>query len=202
PTFRVSSLPTARIGSSSTPTNLPCRRRQGWSRRSARLPTRPFASTRAQAPRPPGSRSQSTSACSQTRSRWAMAAMSSSRCAFALSLLPSHQHLLLLKTFSKSYGLAGMRIGFAIGSRSLISALDSVKDSYNLDRLAIVAAKAAIEDEDHHRRIVSAVIEGRDFLIQELTAMKFDLVPPAANFVFTKPPADADHVASALRERR
>ena len=120
----------------------------------------------------------------------------------ALSLLPSHQNLLLLRTFSKSYGLAGMRIGFAIGSRTLISALDSVKDSYNLDRLAIVAAKAAIEDEDHHRRIVSAVIEGRDFLIQELTAMKFDLVPPAANFVFTKPPADADHIASALRERR
>src|SRR5437899_2100882 len=83
----------------------------------------------------------------------------------------------------------------AFGGRSLISALDSVKDSYNLDRLAIVAAKAAIEDEDHHRRIVSAVIEGRDFLIQELTAMKFDLVPPAANFVFTKPPANADHVA-------
>ena len=120
----------------------------------------------------------------------------------ALSLLQSHQNLLLLRTFSKSYGLAGMRIGFAIGSRGLISALDSVKDSYNLDRLAIVAAKAAIEDEDHHRRIVSAVIEGRDFLIHELTAMKFDLVPPAANFVFTKPPTDADHVASALRERR
>ena len=120
----------------------------------------------------------------------------------ALSLLSSHDNLLLLRTFSKSYGLAGMRIGFAIGSRGLISALDSVKDSYNLDRLAIVAAKAAIEDEDHHRRIVRAVIEGREFLIKELVAMKFELVPSAANFVFTKPPTEADKVAAALRERR
>jgi histidinol-phosphate aminotransferase len=120
----------------------------------------------------------------------------------AVPLLQTHENVLILRTFSKSYALAGMRIGFALGSRQLIRDLDGVKDSYNLDRLAIVAAKAAIEDEEHHRRIVTAVIEGRDFLVQELTALKFDLVPPAANFVFAKPPQPAAEVAAALRERR
>jgi len=117
-------------------------------------------------------------------------------------LLNKYEHLLVLRTMSKSYGLAGMRIGFALGSTGLIAALDGVRDSYNLDRLAIVAAKAAIEDEAHHRAIVDAVIEGRDFLITSMLEMKFDLVRPSANFVFVKPPLPAAEVAAALRERK
>src|SRR6266849_7213465 len=59
-----------------------------------------------------------------------------------LELLGKHSNLLILRTMSKSYALAGMRIGFALGSAPLIAALDAVKDSYNLNRLAIVAAVA------------------------------------------------------------
>ncbi|HKW71420.1 MAG TPA: aminotransferase class I/II-fold pyridoxal phosphate-dependent enzyme, partial [Candidatus Dormibacteraeota bacterium] len=70
--------------------------------------------------------------------------------ASALPLMKRHENVLLLRTFSKSYGLAGMRIGFALGNPDLIEALDAVKDSYNVDRLAIVAAVAAIEDDAHH----------------------------------------------------
>src|SRR3979411_1586331 len=71
-----------------------------------------------------------------------------------IGLVDKHSNLLILRTLSKSYALAGMRIGFAVGNRALIGALDAVKDSYNMDRLAIVAAVAAIRDEDHHRAIV------------------------------------------------
>jgi histidinol-phosphate aminotransferase len=117
-------------------------------------------------------------------------------------LVDRHDNVLILRTFSKSYSLAGMRIGFAMGSRDLIESLDAVKDSYALDRLAIVAAAAAIEDEEHHRRVVDAVVENRGELAGALAGMGFDLVPSSANFVFAKPPRPAAEVVAALRQRR
>ena len=119
-------------------------------------------------------------------------------------LLARHDNLLILRTMSKSYALAGMRIGYALGSRDLIADLDAVKDSYNLDRLAIVAAAAAIEDEQHHRKIVDHVVSERRWLELKLHELGFEHSPSEANFVFVKPPsgnADAA-VADALRERR
>jgi histidinol-phosphate aminotransferase len=105
---------------------------------------------------------------------------------------------------SKSYALAGMRIGFALGSPELIADLDAVKDSYNVDRLAIVAARAAIEDEDHHRKIVAHVVAERVWLEEQLYELGFEHSPSEANFVFVKPATgnSAAAVADALRERR
>ncbi|HEY1455180.1 MAG TPA: histidinol-phosphate transaminase [Candidatus Dormibacteraeota bacterium] len=121
-----------------------------------------------------------------------------------LPLLASHANLLILRTFSKSYSLAGMRIGFAAGSPDLIATLDSVKDSYNLDRLAIVAAVAAIQDDAHHRKITSHVIAERGWLSGRLREIGFEVTPSAANFVFVKPPAgrSAATVAGGLRARK
>ena len=120
----------------------------------------------------------------------------------SLPLLARHDNVLLLRTFSKSYGLAGMRIGFALGSTELIEALDSVKDSYNVDRLAIVAAVAAIEDQEHHRKVVDEVVTNREELSRALADLGFELVPSSANFVFARPPKPALEVVQALRERR
>jgi histidinol-phosphate aminotransferase len=119
-----------------------------------------------------------------------------------LPLLERYDNVLLLRTFSKSYGLAGMRIGFALGPSVLIDALDSVKDSYNVDRLAIVAAVAAIEDEQHHKMLVDEVVLNRGTLGESLERMGFEVVPSSANFVFVKPPKPADRVVAALRERK
>lgn len=119
-----------------------------------------------------------------------------------LELLERHENVLLLRTFSKSYGLAGMRIGFALGHPDLIESLDAVKDSYNVDRLAIVAAAAAIADQAHHRRIVDEVVRNRGELSQALAALGFEVVPSAANFVFCRPPKPATEVVAALRERK
>ncbi len=121
-----------------------------------------------------------------------------------LDLLQRCENVVILRTMSKSYALAGMRIGFALGSPGLIAALDAVKDSYNLDRLAIVAAEAAIQDETHHRGIVDHVVAERSWLEEKLRDLGFGLVPSAANFAFVKPPAgsSAAAVADALRERR
>ena len=116
--------------------------------------------------------------------------------------LPRYQNMLILRTLSKSYALAGMRIGYAIGNPDAIAALDAVKDSYNLDRLAIAAAVAAIEDETHHRLIVDEVVRNRSELSKALTGLEFEVVPSATNFLFVKPPRPAAEVVSALRERR
>ncbi|TMF23584.1 MAG: histidinol-phosphate transaminase [Chloroflexi bacterium] len=120
----------------------------------------------------------------------------------ALDLLETHGNVVLLRTFSKSYGLAGMRIGFALGSPDLIEALDAVKDSYNVDRLAIAAAVAAIEDEAHHRRLVEEVVRNRGELARALEELGFEVVDSATNFVFARPPRPAAEVVTALRERK
>jgi histidinol-phosphate aminotransferase len=120
----------------------------------------------------------------------------------SLELLERHDNVLLLRTFSKSYGLAGMRIGFALGNRDAIDALNSVKDSYNVDRLAIVAAVAAIEDEAYHKKVVDEVKKNRGELSDALAELGFELVPSATNFVFARPPKPAAAVVAALRERK
>jgi histidinol-phosphate aminotransferase len=114
------------------------------------------------------------------------------------------RNLLLLRTFSKSYALAGMRIGYALGDGSLIAALDLVKDSYNLDRLALVAAAAAIRDAEYHDSLVGFVVAERAWLAEQLRGAGFQVVPSAANFVFARPPAEwpAEEVHAALRERK
>ena len=121
-----------------------------------------------------------------------------------LALIAKHPNLLILRTMSKSYALAGMRIGFALGNPQLIAALDAVKDSYNMSRLAIVAAVAAIEDEEYHRKIVHHVVTERVWLEDQLHEDGFEHSPSAANFAFVKPPplASAAAIAGALRERR
>ena len=119
-------------------------------------------------------------------------------------LKEGHENLLITRTFSKSYALAGMRIGYAVGPPALIAALDLVKDSYNLDRLAIVAAVAAIEDRAYHDRLVSFVTEERTWLSERLGERGFDVLPSAANFVFARPPfaRDMRAIAGSLERRK
>ena len=121
-----------------------------------------------------------------------------------IGLLETYRNVLILRTFSKSYALAGMRIGFALGDPELIAALNAVKDSYNVNRLAVVAALAAIKDESHHRTIVDAVVAERMWLADRLTALRFEVAPSAANFLFVQQPAGAaaGAVVDALRERQ
>jgi histidinol-phosphate aminotransferase len=120
----------------------------------------------------------------------------------ALSLLASCPNIIVLRTFSKSFSLAGMRIGLAFGSRELIGELNKVKDSYNLDRLSLVAARAALEDLPWMQANVATVKATREMLVRELTQMGFRVPPSEANFVFAVHPRlrGAD-LYQALREK-
>src|SRR5262249_45920989 len=113
------------------------------------------------------------------------------------------ENLLITRTFSKSYALAGMRIGYAVGPPGLIAALDLVNDSNTRARRPRPAAVAAIEAAYYHGRLERLVPEERAWLQEQLGARGFDLLPSAANFVFARPPADHDAqaVARGLEER-
>jgi histidinol-phosphate aminotransferase len=123
----------------------------------------------------------------------------------AVTLIDENPNLLVVQTLSKARSLAGMRVGFALGHEALIEALTRVKDSFNsypLDRLAQVAAIAAVEDDDWFRETCTKVIASRERLTVELQTLGFDVVPSAANFVFARHPQhDAATLAARLKEK-
>ena len=123
----------------------------------------------------------------------------------AITLVDRYDNLLVVHTLSKSRSLAGLRVGFAVGHPALIEALERVKNSFNsypLDRLAIVGAVAAMEDEAYFEQCCRAVIATRDTLTVDLCNLGFEVLPSAANFIFARhPQRDAAELAKALREQ-
>ena len=109
----------------------------------------------------------------------------------AVPLVARHDNLLVIQTFSKSRSLAGLRVGFAIGQRPLIEALERVKDSFNsypLGGLAQAGAVAAIEDEAWFAATRQRIIASREKLVRDLSGLGFEVLPSAANFVFARHP--------------
>ncbi len=121
----------------------------------------------------------------------------------ALRLVKKHRNALVARTLSKSYSLAGMRIGFAIGHKALIEGLMKVKDSYNVNRLSQAAALAALDDQEHFRQNVARIKATRARLSGALVAMDFGVLPSATNFVFARPPGrlTARRLYTGLRAR-
>lgn len=116
----------------------------------------------------------------------------------AVSLIDRYTNLLVSHTLSKSRSLAGLRVGYAMGSAQLIQGLEIVKNStnsYPLDQLAQIGATAAIEDDAYFASACQTVIETRQWLTAQLQALGFDVLPSAANFVFARHP---DHEGAAL----
>lgn len=122
----------------------------------------------------------------------------------AIPLINDHPNLLVVRTMSKSRGLAGLRIGYAIGDSDLIEALTRVKDSFNsypIDRLAEAGAIAALRDETYFESCRKQVIEGRNTLARELELLQFRVLPSSANFVFVcHDHIDGPTLVSRLRE--
>ncbi len=123
----------------------------------------------------------------------------------AIALVARYPNLLVVQTLSKSRSLAGLRVGFAVGHPDLIDALERIKNSFNsypLDRLAIAGAVAAMDDAAHFETTRKAVMKSRDALVTDLQKLGFEVLPSAANFIFTRHPQhDAGTLAAALRER-
>jgi histidinol-phosphate aminotransferase len=115
-----------------------------------------------------------------------------------LGYIKERRQIILLRTFSKVYGLAGLRIGYALGREDLVDCLYQVRDPFPVHRLAQVAAVAALEDRDHAIKSIQLVYEGKRYLYKELDKMGLSSVPSQANFIFIDFKKDSGEVFKAL----
>jgi histidinol-phosphate aminotransferase len=115
-----------------------------------------------------------------------------------LDYVKGKRQMIVLRTFSKVYGLAGLRIGYALGREDLVDCLYQVRDPFPVHRLAEVAAVAALNDQDHAIRSIQLVYEGKRYLYRELDKMGLIYVPSQANFIFIDFERDSEKIFQAL----
>ena len=117
-----------------------------------------------------------------------------------LATAPGNRNTLVMRTLSKSFSLAGLRFGYAVGPADLIQALYKIKDSYNLDALTQALALAALNDLDAMRANVARIVATRARLTRALRARGWRVLNSATNFLFARPPdGDAARVFNQLR---
>ena len=117
-----------------------------------------------------------------------------------MELAKTFENVIVMRTFSKSYALAGLRLGYAVGSEKVIEGLMKLKDSYNVDMLSQEIALAAYNDNDYFTQRVKEVKAMRASLKSELEKLGFYCVDSQSNFLFAMPPdGDGERCFSALR---
>jgi histidinol-phosphate aminotransferase len=121
----------------------------------------------------------------------------------AMELALAMPHVLVARTFSKGYSLCFLRVGYMVGHEDLIGALHKVRDSYNVNGLAQIAALAAVRDRRYFQANIRRIVAERRRLASALQRMGFQVHPSQANFLFVKPPArPAAWWLDALRGRK
>ncbi|MDA1044773.1 MAG: histidinol-phosphate transaminase, partial [Verrucomicrobia bacterium] len=119
-----------------------------------------------------------------------------------MALTREFSNVLVVRTLSKSYSLAGARLGYAIGHPTLITALMKIKDSYNVNALTQAMASAALDDQAYLLETVARIRATREQLSGGLVKMGFSVIPSDTNFVFAQPARrPAKELFEALRER-
>ncbi|MGA2052545.1 MAG: histidinol-phosphate transaminase [Opitutales bacterium] len=128
----------------------------------------------------------------------------------AAALVAEFPRLVITRTFSKAYSLAGLRVGYALARPEIISLLDRARDSYNLDRLAQAAALAALQDQNYFHDTIARVLRTREKFLEKIRALGWFAHPSQANFVLVEPrnargetgPAVATDLFAFLKNRR
>lgn len=124
----------------------------------------------------------------------------------AQDLLKKYKNLIVVQTFSKSRSLAGLRIGYAMGSKELIQALNDVKysfNSYTMNQPSIVLGKASIEDDSYFKDTCEKIIRTREWTKKELGKLGFSFPDSMTNFIFaTHPHVSAKKLFEALKEEK
>ncbi len=112
--------------------------------------------------------------------------------------LRDDRNIIILRTFSKIYGLAGLRIGYGFAPARLVDLMNRVRAPFNTNSLAQAAAKAALFDDEHVRKSVRVNEDGKKYLYAELTKMGMDYLPTQANFIWIDLHSDARKLYDAL----
>ena len=120
----------------------------------------------------------------------------------ALELVRRHENVLVLRTLSKGYSLAGLRLGYAVANPGLLAGLMKVKDIYNVSAVACAVGAAAMEDQAHKAANAEKVKASREALRGQLQRLGFNVWPSQANFLLARPPeGDAEGLYEALKAR-
>ncbi|MGA4644588.1 pyridoxal phosphate-dependent aminotransferase [Limisphaera sp. 4302-co] len=106
----------------------------------------------------------------------------------AMELALKHPHVMVCRSFSKAYSLCFLRIGYAVGPRALIQAMHKLRDSYNVNGLAQVAAEATLDDPAYYRENFRKIAETREWTSDQLRRLGFLVLPSQTNFVLARPP--------------
>lgn len=121
----------------------------------------------------------------------------------AIGLVKEFDNVIITRSFSKSYSLAGLRVGLAAANEDIIKGLFRLKDSYNIDRLAEAGARAAILDKKSFRYNIEMVKNNKLYLEEELERLGFETVPSKANFLFVKNKKISSEILyNKLKERK
>lgn len=121
----------------------------------------------------------------------------------ALALASKHPHVLVARTFSKAYSLCFQRVGYLVGHPELVSALQKIRDSYNVNGLGKMTAEATLRHLAYYRGNFRRVVATRERLAATLAGLGFEVLPSGTNFLLVAPPgAPARQWLEALRTRR
>ena len=121
--------------------------------------------------------------------------------AMPLAVAPRNSNTIVMRTFSKSYSLAGLRVGYCVGPVPLIEALYKIKDSYNVDAIAQAVALAAVKDQKWMKANAAKIKKTRKAFTAELVKRGWDVIPSESNFVFARPPKqNAKEIFLALKK--
>jgi len=121
----------------------------------------------------------------------------------ALPLVKKYDNIIVTRSFSKSYSLAGLRVGIAIAHPDIIRGFLKIKDSYNLDSLAIKGAIAALEDAKTFNYNTQLIKNNKEYLEEALKEIGFTIIPSHANFLFVKhPKINSEELYNELKERK
>ncbi|MEM7555814.1 MAG: histidinol-phosphate transaminase [Cyanobacteria bacterium P01_A01_bin.84] len=121
----------------------------------------------------------------------------------ALSIVKEFDNVISIRTLSKGYSLAGIRLGFGIANPRLLQGLYKIKDSYNIDAIACAIGAAAIRDQDYKNSCADKVKVSREKLSEDLKKLGFKIWDSQTNFVLVKPPQDnAEYLYLNLKEQR
>jgi histidinol-phosphate aminotransferase len=122
--------------------------------------------------------------------------------AHCIGLVERHENVVVSRTLSKAYALAGLRFGYALAQPRVVHEMMKVKDSYNVDAVSIAAAAAALGDQDYARRSWELIRAERARLVRELAALGYAALPSQANFVLcTVPGGDGRRAYLDLKQR-
>jgi histidinol-phosphate aminotransferase len=105
----------------------------------------------------------------------------------AIPLLSEFEHVVITRTFSKAFGLAGLRVGYALTTPEIVDILDRIRDSYNVNRLSQAGAMAALKAKDVYSGFIKEIKQTRDWVLGELEQLGWNVYPSEANFLFAAP---------------